>query len=141
MTSTPPTPQATTTSTTTLATATDTPPTVSAAAPGPSTPRLWAQTHALRALADFLDRHGTDGLHLALSGDRIDIHLHPRPLTGVSWAGPDEPDDQARQLATALGATAHRTSTPSLSWDEAVGRLAGHPIHVVAYLREPETTT
>jgi hypothetical protein len=98
--------------------------------PARPTPGLWAQTHALRAVADFLDRHGTDGLAVTVTGDRITVQI------------PSHADTPARRAATiahlaaALGTVPRHTDpagtasqTAPAGWVVADGHLAGHPLH------------
>lgn len=87
---------------------------------------LWAQTHALRALADLLDRINQPGLSVTVDNDRINVQV-PRDL------GP-EPARAAAVAVLAAAVGTHPAHEPGCSsahdWITADGRLAGHPIHV-----------
>jgi hypothetical protein len=126
------------------ASATTTPPTSAARRPAPTTQdgggpaeQLRAQTHALRRIADLLDRLGQHGLALSVSGvdDRLSLQV-PSDLG----------DEQARRstvaaFASAVGATA--TPRPgrvvSYDWFAADGQLAGHPIHIYTPINQQGT--
>jgi hypothetical protein len=102
----------------------------------PPAPRLWAQTHALRTLADFLDRHGCDGLALTLNDDRIGVQV-PAALgpTGTRLAA-------LARLAAALGTrtTPYPAHPAPGGWIETDGHLAGHRIHAFTPLEHEEPT-
>lgn len=111
----------------------DTAPTAGGATPAPG---LWAQTHALRALADFLDRHGCDGLNLAAYGDRLDVQV-PAALGDT-----DTRLAAVARLAAALDTptTRRRAHAAPGAWATADGHLAGHPIHAYTRLDHEEPT-
>lgn len=93
---------------------------------GTELPRLWAQTHALRALADLLDRLNQPGLALTISDDRITVQV------------PDHIGAEHRRsavvadLAAALGTGSRREAGHVVdhAWLVADADLAGHPVHV-----------
>jgi hypothetical protein len=96
----------------------------------------WAQTHALRATADLLDRLGQPGLLVTVADDQIAIlvpdHLASRARRAAIVA----------RLAAAIGARPTRTRAhhqPGLGWIEARGVLASHPIHI--FTPAPTATT
>jgi hypothetical protein len=100
-------------------------------------PQLWAQTHALRALADLLDRHGCDGLNLTAHYDQLSV-LVPAASGPARWR-----TAAVARLAAALGT--HPTHQPGQratgTWVTADADLAGHRIHVHTRLDDTETTT
>jgi hypothetical protein len=81
---------------------------------------LATQTHALRALADFLDHHGVDDLYLTLNSDRISIQVPANTGTAV-WRA-----SVVTHLATALGWVAHVRAP----------RLAGHEVRIYTPTKE-----
>lgn len=88
-------------------------------------PKLWAQTHALRTVADLLDRVGLPSLYVSFCDDHVAM-LVPGDLG-------DEPARTAAvaRLAAALGATVHRPArTTTRSFLSAEADLAGHPVRV-----------
>jgi hypothetical protein len=100
-------------------------------------PGLWAQTHALRALADFLDRHGRDGLNLTVHHDRIDV------LVPTALGPPGTRLAAVTRLADALGTPAahHRAHAAPGGWLETTGHLAGHRIHAYTPLETTQEPT
>jgi hypothetical protein len=91
----------------------------------PAAALAWAQTHALRATADLLDRISQPSLLVTVTGDQISIlvpdHLASRARRAAIVA----------RLAAAVGARPTRTRAHAgLGWIEAQGVLAGHPLHI-----------
>lgn len=87
---------------------------------------VWLQTHALRVLAEFLDRVGQPSLALSINHDRISVQVTS-----------DIGDQRARcavvaDLAVALGAFSRREDgqVTGHAWLVADAHLAGHPVHV-----------
>jgi hypothetical protein len=87
--------------------------------------QLWAQTHALRAAADLLDRIGLPGLALTID-DQITIQI-PQALGDAGLR-----TSVCAALAAAIGTTPTTDTRPGATrgWVHANGHLAGHPIKI-----------
>lgn len=108
--------------------------TVDPAITGPCPPaRLWAQTHALRAMADLLDRLNIPGLSVVFDPGRITVQVSD------DLGSPDRRTQLVRTLADAIGTGARLrpgVRDDRCNWMIADGDLAGHPIHVFTELKE-----
>lgn len=94
--------------------------------------RLWAQIHALRAMADLLDRANLPGLSIIFDPDRITVQVS----AGLGEA--DRREQVVHALAHAIGTTGrHRPSRDGRrTWLIADGDLSGHPIHIFTVIKE-----
>jgi hypothetical protein len=94
--------------------------------------RLWAQIHALRAMADLLDRLNLPGLSMVFDPDRITVQVG----AGIGEMG--RRAELVHNLAHAIGTTAHHQPSRDgqRTWLRADGDLAGHPIHIFTAIKE-----
>jgi hypothetical protein len=93
-----------------------------------------AQTHALRAAADFLDHLHLPDLSLVFNRDQITVQV-------PAYAGdPGQRTATVTALAGALGTRAHHdhSAVDGHHWVVADAQLAGHRVHVFTTL--PATT-
>jgi hypothetical protein len=94
--------------------------------------RLWAQIHALRAMADFLDRLNLPGLSIVFDPDRITVQV------GADLGEPGQRAELVHTLAHAIGTTTRHQGSHDgrRTWVTADGDLAGHPIHIFTAIKE-----
>jgi hypothetical protein len=91
---------------------------------------LAVQAHALRALADLIERVGIPGMHLVIDTDDL---THEIVIQVPEYLGsPAERAAMAARLAAAVGGTAARNERPghTRGWIRAAGKIDGHSVRI-----------